>query len=178
MPAAASVTISAPLSYSETTYPSGFVRSTEIPTYQILAPLIEVRWQSSDREAVTSATATPTPTSTSSNTPNQTSLQSSPSADSALSVGAKAAIGVAIPVAVLAALIGGFFIWRRRRSPSKISSPPSGAGGNETQQYEVQDNPVYELNDQRSASELGSKAVLGHERHEMQGSNPNYMVER
>ena len=66
-----------------------------------------MQWQSSDRSA-------PTPTKTSTNKSSHSATSQPKSTSGGLSTGAKAAIGVVVPVAVIAILVGIFFFWRRK----------------------------------------------------------------
>jgi len=138
-----------------------------IGQYQVLAPLIDIRWQSSDRTGSSSDAASPA-------AGTQTGLGGDAlrsSGNSGLSTGAKAAIGVAIPVVLIAMMAGAFFLWRKRRktktAPSRgIELPP-----NERPKPELQGNPVYEL-EEPPFREIGNKETPWHERHEMHGSDP------
>ena len=82
------------------------VGKNTLTSFEVYAPMIEIRWQSSDRSA-----HTPTNTGSRSTSPP---AQNSSSGSSGLSTGAKAAIGVVVPVAVIAILVGIFFFWRRK----------------------------------------------------------------
>lgn len=69
--------------------------------------LNKCQWQSSDR-------STPTPTASETGPSSNNAPSNSSSGSGGLSTGAKAAIGVVVPVAVIALLLGIFFFWRRK----------------------------------------------------------------
>ena len=86
-----------------------------IETYFLYAPMVQINWKSSDLVASTSS-KTPSKTSNTAVQVSQTSSPSpTPAPSSGLSTGAKVAIGVVIPLVVIAALIAAFFFFRRRR---------------------------------------------------------------
>lgn len=118
------------------------VSTTLLGTYEVYAPLIDIRWQASDKPA------------------------------SGLSTGGKAAIGVVVPVAVVAMVVGAFFLWRKRRKvPREKGGLPELPGGGRDK-IELDGNVVHELEDERVTQEMGSKSTPWHERHEVQGSQP------
>jgi uncharacterized protein HemX len=131
-----------------------------ISSVSILAPMVEIRWQSSDRPASTSATPTVSPS---------TSPPASTHGPSGLSTGAKAAIGVVVPVVVIgiAAVLYGVLVVkrkRRQRQPAATRAAELEAGKDD-----VQTAPVYEMDEgmQEQAQELEARAL-----HEVQGSDP------
>lgn len=169
LPYTGTATLSSSVVVSESTYVPGYDFTTTFPTYQLVAPMIELRFQSSDLPVSTSATPT-----SSLDTPqtDSTKGKNEPKSEG-LSTGAKAAIGVCVPVFVLALFAGAVFFWRRRRNRSKPDQPQVAYAYEKPPAHQLQGNPVYEMDDQRRTSELGSKVLSSHERHEMRGSDPN-----
>ena len=92
------------------------VYSYHYDEFSIYAPMIEIRWRSADRNGIPSETGKAVPTSSTSSP----TTSSSSSSGSTLSTGAKAAIGVAVPVVVLALLAVSCLFWRRRKRKSKV----------------------------------------------------------
>lgn len=108
--------------------------------HTVFADIIQVRWQSTDTEILQLLTAT---TSSSTNSPStsptaslprsttaaMSTLPSSPSTspngnhivENGLSTGVKIAIGVAVPVAFMALLLGAFFFWRKKNSRRRLA---------------------------------------------------------
>jgi len=141
-----------------------------ITTYQIYAPMIEIRWQSSDLPAnTTSSSAGPTSShgSSGAHTPTE-----------GLSTGVKAAIGAAIAVVILAALAFGFRVHLQRRKRLRLGSEQDklatpvvahGYGGVDARPTELRGNALFEMEEQRRAQEVDSKDVSTHVRHELQG---------
>ena len=110
-----------------------------ITSFEVLAPMIEIRWQSSDLPTTSSNSA---------------------SSDSGLSTGAKAAIGVVIPVAVIAILVGIFFFWRRKirklgpstwPASSTTSAGQSGVQQSSGQQLPMEMPSYYKTRDNRGS---------------------------
>lgn len=115
------------------------------------------------RSSSSSATNTQPPL-----TPSPSLPPSTPSVSpGGISTGAKAAIGVAIPVAFLAVIFGAFWFFRRRRNnvgigyEHQVSSPTDGR-----REYELGVKHEYELNGEQRA-ELHTGNAL--ERHELPG---------
>lgn len=107
---------------------SSRVGEYDLSSFVVYNPMVEIRWQSTDRsepiaEQTASSKKTHTPSRTGSNTPSKSTLVSSQSAG--LSTGTKAAIGVVVPVAVIAVLGGIFFFWRRKIRKLKSSEWPN-----------------------------------------------------
>lgn len=133
-------------------------QGAEVTQFQVFAPLIDIRWQSSDRSGAASDGASP---ASATNTERQQ--------DSAgLSTGVKAGIGVGVAIGVMAILLGLFFFWRRSK---KTPREPRGERIHEDK-HEVEGNPVYELEEDRELPEAGHKNPPWHERHEVRGSDP------
>ena len=144
------------ISVSESTY--------AITTYEIYAPMIEIRWQSSDLPANnTSASTMPT-----------SSKISTATAAPGLSTGGEVAIGVVIPLVVLTAIALGIFIWRRRRSRTRpkpdFDAPAMTRSPLDDRPQELHTNPLYEMDEQRKAHEIGQNGMASYERHELQGN--------
>jgi hypothetical protein len=77
--------------------------------------MIEIRWQESDRATTASHASTNIsagPTTTASGATSTASHSPSPG----LSTGAKAAIGVCVPITAIVAVATAVFLWRRRAS--------------------------------------------------------------
>lgn len=138
-----------------------------VTTYEIYAPMIEIRWQSSDLPA--------------NSTSSSQASTSSAAASAELSTGTKAAIGVVIPVVILASFALGILLWRRRqsRTSSKLDSaaPAHDRSTNDERSLELQGNALLEMEEQRKAHEMGSKTVASCERHELHG-NESYLPGR
>lgn len=82
-------------------------------------------------------------TSTSSTSPETTSTPPSGGSSSSLSTGAKIAIGVCVPVAVIALLASSFFWWRRRRANAGLAQSNSAQVNDElTPGPELEGSPV------------------------------------
>lgn len=134
---------------------------TDIGQFQVVGPLIDIRWRPSDT----------TSTSSSAGSPGGSGASSSPignSNDSGLSTGAKAGIGIGVALGVLAVLVGAFFLWRRSRK-TKVERLPA---VDPDDRHEVQGTPVYEMDNQRHYEEAASKNPPWYERHEVRGSEP------
>ena len=91
----------------------------------LVAPMVEIRWKSSDRPV--STTSLTTSSSTSTNRPTSPSaIETHPKerqgSDPALSTGEKWAIGVVVHVVVVAAVIAVLCIRRRRRRRNRASA--------------------------------------------------------
>jgi LPXTG-motif cell wall-anchored protein len=151
------------ISISGSVASSNTYEGVTVSTYQVMAPLIDIRWQSSDKTASTSSGASPAGSSGGSPSLKHTG---SPG----LSTGAQAGIGVGVAVGVLAALLGAFFLWRKRRANSGETEQPH--YGDPTQNHELLGNPVYEMQSHDNARELGTKETPWNERHEVHGSQP------
>lgn len=134
-------------------------QGAEVTQFQVFAPLIDIRWQSSDRSRSTSSGASPATASHTGPAKNNTGL----------STGAQAGIGVGVAVGALAILLGALFLWRRRRKTSRNGEPPQAV---QEVKHEVDGNPVYELEEEREMPEAGHKSPPWHERHEVRGSDP------
>lgn len=89
-------------------------------------------------------------------------------------MGATVAIGVVVPVVVIAALVAlGIFIWRKRsqKHPAYDAAPTSDQEPQEPQEKgpsELQSSPLYEMEDERKMQELGTNIKSApYERHEL-----------
>lgn len=139
-----------------------------ITTYEIYAPMIEIRWQSSDLSLnSTSTSSTPAPTAV-----------RTPAVSGSLSTGAKAAIGAVIPVVVLIAIGLSIYFWRRRQSrtgsQAEATVPAQHAhdlSTSDRRPSELRGIALHEMEDQRRAHEMDSKLVANYERHELQGDD-------
>lgn len=153
---------------------------------------IEIRWQSSDRlSTITSATSTiatttAAPAATSSAVvPTPTLSPSSPATPRPQpSNDSKIAIGMAVPLAILAVCAGLFLFWRRRQGKRDEARDCHQASQGQVHVRTMQKSDYlegdcavgqqpgyYELDEQRSPRELDSKVYSPHERHELAGSN-------
>jgi len=101
---------------------------------------------SSSASTKTPASNTATTTSAPSSTKSSPPTSSATSSPSGLSTGAKVAIGVVIPLVVLAVLAGLFFWWRRRSQRYKAVGTAQSPTGDNKQSPLYGGNPVYELN--------------------------------
>lgn len=81
---------------------------------------VQVRWQQSDLQPVTT---TPTSSAAQTSSSGAVSSSSSSSSNNGLSTGAKAAIGVVIPIVVVAAAIIGALIYRRKKKTTRTNQP-------------------------------------------------------
>ena len=123
-----------------------------ISSFEVLAPMIEIRWQSSDL---------PTSTPTHTQAKSTSSHSAAPSSGSGLSTGAKAAIGVVVPVAAIAILAGIFFFWRRKirkldsndwpASSTTASGRQSGIQQSSGQQLPMETRSYYKTTDNRGS---------------------------
>lgn len=99
----------------------------------VVAPMIEIRWKSSDR--VTAAQTHAAATASSSSPAGISATTPEPAHSGGLSTGAKVAIGVVVPVVVIATLIAIFFFWRRKiralRTDEWPQSAPSAAASSD-----------------------------------------------
>ncbi|KAK4544030.1 hypothetical protein LTR36_004528 [Oleoguttula mirabilis] len=136
------------VSVSQSTYP--------ITIYEIYAPMIEIRWQSSALP-VNGTSSSPTPTASSA---------THAAASAGLSTGVKVAIGVVIPMAVLIAVVLG--IWFQR-SRSRMGAKPGSTAPIPLPESvpELRDNALHEMEEQRTAHEMDSKGLVNSERHEL-----------
>nr|POE51804.1 hypothetical protein CFP56_26011 [Quercus suber] len=139
-----------------------------ITSYQIWAPMVELRWQSTDLPA--SFTSAPTNSrSTGSGSISRSGTNSPSSTDgtssvaqvhTGLSTGEQVAIGLVVPLIVLAllALISAF-IWRRRRT----SVAQTSLDQTQHRMLDPGDKPLYEMEDSRQAQELQAHSSSFHE---------------
>lgn len=129
---------------------------------------IPIYWQSSDVEVLSRAAAmTPTGTASSVASPSNadaspSSVPSSPGAlqtgslpPAGLSTGAKAGVGAGIPIAVIAALVMGSLLWKRRRDRRVVSEGMATQRAELGAEKQVHMAPVHGL----------------HQRYEMQGDS-------
>jgi hypothetical protein len=90
---------------------------------------VRMVYQSTDLEIPVTSTSTSTtlssdgPTRTGDTSPDPSSSKNTASADTGLSTGAKAAIGVVVPLVVLGALLAALLFWRRKRKHQQQSPP-------------------------------------------------------
>lgn len=143
------------------------------------ADILEIRWQSSDLASITSNPATPLPSASSDTSQSTPTSTSSAVPSSGLTTGSKIAIGVVVPIAVLAVLGTFIFLWRRKRKSRRVVQGGNASQGAEytTHQKEqytdagpaISQEPV-ELQDRRDPQELSSKTVASNERYELGGN--------
>ena len=108
LPTTATTTVTAPNGTN--------VYTTAYTSFDAYAPLIDVRWRSADSEQADSTTSSGGPNDTSSAaSATAPPVSVTTSGSDSLSTGAKVAIGVVIPLAVLALLVVSFIFWRRKR---------------------------------------------------------------
>jgi ribose/xylose/arabinose/galactoside ABC-type transport system permease subunit len=102
----------------------------------------------------------PSTTTTTSSTISSTSGSTLPSSHSGLSTGAKAAVGVVIPLVVLAALAALFWLWRKRKA-TRIQNELDGSAA---PAGEMKGIPVpKELSGADSKKELDARYTPQHE---------------
>lgn len=136
------------------------ISTAAISQYTLLAPLIQINWQSTDRlsSSVTSTPVSSTTVSTSSSTATSAPSQG-------LSTGAKAGIGVGIALGALALLALAFFIYQKRRNAYARARQDSPAA---IQPYELSSGRkgpyhVSEMPTAKQVSELAPGEVARHE---------------
>ena len=100
---------------------------SDVATGTLYAPLLQINWQATDKpvpltSTPTSSLSSPITANSKSISPQPTTLTPNPS--STLSTGAKVAIGVTIPVALLAitGALGLWLLYRRRRGRTTTSN--------------------------------------------------------
>ena len=159
--------IPATIEASSTTY--------NFAAYDMYAPMIEIRWQSSDRPAKTPAMTTSTSSTLSSRTGTST-----PS--NGLATSTKIAIGATVPaLVIIAAVLLGVLLWRRKRGrapdtkqdPTESKFDSSSPVLDHNTRYgpyrEPRWSPLHEMEEQRFAQELESKNFALRVRHELEG---------
>jgi hypothetical protein len=105
---------------------------------------VRMVYESTDLEtlstsAATSLSSSDDPTRTGETSPDPSSSNSIAAADTGLSTGAKAAIGVVVPLVVLGALLAALLFWRRRRRQQQ--TPPLDQHQQPQQQYYDHNSP-------------------------------------
>lgn len=168
--------------FSYATFPNGGTTVVQASTtnvvngmdsFTVQAPLVEIRWKSSDLPA--SATSETTPSSTASSISNSDS-------SSGLSTGAIAAIAVVIPVVAIAALVGAFLLWRRRKkSPGKGQNLLELDGSEVDKSSPYTDKkpagdrpPLQEMESNDARHEMGTEAAT----HELEGDRPSHEAQK
>lgn len=138
--------------------------------------MIEIRWQRSDRSA---GTAHHTSESSETSTP-QASVANPPST-LGLSTGTKAAIGVVIPVTIIAAFFAALIFWRQYRKRQilrggvdQIEIPEMHAECPALYSLEVESDvrSIHEVEGHVDRKELGGADIAGYERHELPANFP------
>jgi hypothetical protein len=98
--------------YPSLSLPTTFYKTTtthHINVIHLIAPMVEIVWQESDRPSSTTATTTSTKKHTT------TTIPKPPASHQDLSKSAKIAIGVIVPVVVIAAFVAALYFFRRWR---------------------------------------------------------------
>ena len=117
------------LAFANITVPPAFRSFSGQPTttfelsgYKMVAPMIELVWQSSNRVVAPTSTNTLTPAPATSTADHHSTTHH---AGTGLSTGMKAVIGVAIPAIILAAALAIFVLYQRHVRRLQQPSPPS-----------------------------------------------------
>lgn len=156
--------------------PDTAVTNTMTIDTSVLGDGIPAYWQSSDVEAL-SRGADRTPDTVSGPTPSRPNATSSllpptgSSSAAGLSTGAKAGIGAGVPLIVIAALLLGFFFWKRHRGRAvadegiKIKQGESGTEKSvhvspDYQRHEMPDHSTQELPAEQGYSEAPTHELL------------------
>ncbi|EMD00377.1 hypothetical protein BAUCODRAFT_162095 [Baudoinia panamericana UAMH 10762] len=151
---------------------SSFTSTVTTSEFTVFAPLIDIRWQSSDDIVTATSTTSMSTSSTTALDGTASAIKSATAGSGGLGVGAEAAVGVVVPVIVLLAMGVGLGMWLRRRRQSKgthfVSSTPASACETLAKpprqgKQQTRRQPAYEMEDQRKPQMLGADDEMIHE---------------